>query len=201
MEEHPILYKYYSKYNSRTNGVGNTTTGVGGNASRLYSSLPRLINSTVKNVSKSNFLNTAQNLGRHAKEFGKDVAKNVIEGLKDNARDKLAEELFQGKNPYDSFMKNIDQRYINSNEYLYDKLYNSLSYKKDYESDENYIDKNNIYQSNKDNKINREYFNGTLDYSNKFPSKSVPDDKYYYTNKFQYNNNPNEYQGGYDTPD
>ena len=180
MEEHPILYKYYSKYKVGTNGVGDTTNGVGGNASRLYSSIPRLINRTV-NASKSKFLNTGQNLGRQTKEFGKDVAKDVIEGLKDNARDKLAEELLQGNNPYVSFMKNMQDRYKKSDEYLYNKLYNSLSEEYDNKSD-------------KDNKINMELFNRTLDYSNKFPSKFESTNKYYDADKYQDNNNADEYK-------
>jgi hypothetical protein len=188
MEKHPILYEYYLKYS------GDTTTGVGGNASRLSSSIPRLVNRTI-NSSKSNFVNSAKNLGRNVKNFSKEVALDVRNGVLSNLRDNVATELLQGKNPYDSFMKNLDERYKNSDEYLYNKQYNSPSDKKIYKSDENYIGKNNIYQSNKDNKINREYFNGTLDYSNE------SDDKYYNVDEFQNNNNADEYQGDYDTPD
>ena len=116
MEEHPILYEYYSKYS------GGISTGVGGNISRLSSSIPKLA-STFANTSKSTFLNTTKIVSKKMKEFGKDVGDIVIEWLKDNARDKLGEELLQGNNPYDSFMKNIDDRIKNSDEYLYNKQY------------------------------------------------------------------------------
>lgn len=106
MEKHPILYEYYSKYD-------------GGNPlNRVALAVPRVLRSTTSRLSS------------HAKEFARDTGKIVKEGLRDNIRDNIATELFQGNNPFNSFMKNIDKRIKNSDESIYNQLYqNDLSHK------------------------------------------------------------------------
>jgi hypothetical protein len=106
MEKHPILYEYYSKYD-------------GGNPlNRVALAVPRVLRSTTSR------------LASHAKEFARDTGKIMKEGLRDNIRDNIATELFQGNNPFNSFMKNIDKRIKNSDESIYNQLYqNDLSHK------------------------------------------------------------------------
>jgi predicted AAA+ superfamily ATPase len=100
MEKHPILYEYYSKYSG------------GVILNRVVTSIPKLLRSATSRLSSD------------SKEFIKDTGKVVKNELRDHIRDNIATELFQGNNPYDSFMKNINSRIRNSDEYLYNQMYN-----------------------------------------------------------------------------
>ena len=103
MEKHPILYEYYSKYD-------------GGNPlNRAALALPRVLKSTTSKLTS------------HAKEFATDTGIIVNKGLRNEFRNKLADEGFQGNNPYTSFMKNIKKRIEDSDESKYAKMMNDAA--------------------------------------------------------------------------
>jgi hypothetical protein len=92
---HSILYNYYSKYN-------------GGNPAirRIASSTPSIFKSVMHDfVPKS-----------------ESFSNMVLKGVRDNIRDNAFTEISQGKNPFDTFKKNIEARIKNSDEYLYNEL-------------------------------------------------------------------------------
>lgn len=98
--KHSILYDYYSKYN-------------GGNPlRRLASAVPSVVRSA------------SHAFAPEIKEFFLDTADIVREGVRNNIRDNVATELFQGNNPFNSLKKNIDERIKNMDEVRYNNLYN-----------------------------------------------------------------------------
>lgn len=133
MEKHPVLYEYYSKYNG------------GNRLNRVVSSIPRLLRSSTSKFASD------------SKEFARDTGKIVKDGLRDNIRDNIATELFQGNNPYDSFMKNINSRIKNSDEYIYNQMYNKPARKHifhEFKPTTPFINYNDLLQHNDEDYVN-----------------------------------------------